>query len=483
MATTASTELRLALERSVCEDSLLEFVRRAWRVLEPHTPFIENWHIVLGCRELERVTAGEIQKIVFNWPPGMTKSRLVSVFWPCWELTRKPWLRYMCFSYSADLATLHNMERRDLIRSAWYQGLWGDIVRLRDDHDLKTEIATTSPPGMITSAGVKGTATGKGGERLIVDDPLNPKQALSDADREAVETWWRQTLRSRLRDRNTGAIVLIMQRLHVDDPTGLALAEGGWHHICLPMEFDANHPYRCPDDPRTQDGELLCPARINRKQADEDKRNMGSYAAAGQWQQLPFRKGGNIWKTHLIRFYDRAPTQFDAACSAWDMNFKQTESGSYVVGQVWARRGADAFLLDEVRGRWGAAETIQAMLQLHARWPWVLANLVEDKANGPAVMDMMAGRIPGLIPVDTGRDSKTSRAEAVSPLIEGGNVYLPKSGLTRVDTDDWLAEAARFPQEPNDRVDAAVHALKWLFQQSSAERWTSAIFEAARDGW
>lgn len=451
----------------VLEGDLHAFVRYAWQVLEPHTPFVDNWHIALICKYLTKVTDGEINRLAINIPPGSSKSRIVTVMWPVWELLRRPWLRSLFFSYSQTLSTAHSMERRTLIESEWFKQRWGNVVALRHDHNLKSEIATTSVPGMMTATSVGGSATGKGGERLIVDDPLNPKQAASIAELANTALFWTQTLPTRLRNHEFGAIVLVMQRLAQGDPTDLALDEG-YTHLCLPMEYEPDHPYVHPEDPRTEPGELLCPKRFNRQTVELLKAALGSYAAAGQLQQRPAPKGGGIIKTPWWRWYtiEALPGTFDELIQSWDCSFKKTTDGSFVVGQVWGRRGAFVYLLDQVRFRGGFVDLKKAITGMSAKWPKCLRKLVEAKANGPAVIDELKATVPGLVPIETGSLDKEARLQAVAPMVESGNVFLPSQ-----DVYPWIREFINefenFPKGPtDDQVDATSQALQWLGQKS-----------------
>lgn len=449
------------------EGDLHAFVRYAWQVLEPHTPFIDNWHIALLCKYLTRVTNGEISRLVINIPPGTSKSRIVTVMWPVWEWITRPWLRYMCWSYAKELSTAHSMERRTLVESDWFQERWGDRVQLKHDHNLKSEIASTSLPGMMTATAVGSAATGKGGERLIIDDPLNPKQAASLADLAAVTLFWTQTLPTRLRNQDIGAIVLVMQRLAQGDPTDLAIGED-YEHLCLPMEYEPDHPYVHPEDPRTEEGELLCPKRYSRVAVEALKISLGSYGTAGQLQQRPAPKGGGIVQTAWWRWYtiEALPGTFDELIQSWDCSFKKTTDGSFVVGQVWGRRGAAIYLLDQVRFRGGFVDLKKAITGMSAKWARCFRKLIEAKANGPAVIDDLKATVPGLLPVETGALDKEARLQAVAPMIESGNVFLPSQDIYPW-IRDYINEFENFPKGPNDdQVDATSQALQYLGQKS-----------------
>lgn len=466
-----TTDQRAALRESArCElanRSLHEFVKQAWPILSTRE-YHDNWHIELICAALEGVAAGRIRRLIINIPPRSMKSLTVDVFFPAWLWIHRPGAEVMTVSHKLALATRDTVKTRRLIQSDWYQRRWGHLVRLTSDQNQKMRFEN-SAGGLRMAQGMDSGITGEGGDIISVNDPHNRKQAHSDVERQRALETYDEEISTRLNDPDTGAIVVTMQRLHQLDLTGHLLAGGeAWDWLCLPMEYDPSHPGCSPDDPRRTPGELLWPSRFSASAVAGLKARLGPIGSANQLQQLGSQKGGGVWKAHLLRFYHHRPERFDRLCAAWDMTFKQTADGSFVVGQVWGRRGADFFLLDEVRARMGFTDALKAVLALRSRWPNVHATLVEDKANGPAVMDVLRDHVPGLLPVDTGRDSKTARAEAVSPLIEAGNVYIPAPGVASVDTTDWLAEVAHFPQEPNDRVDAATHALTWMQGRDTA---------------
>ena len=211
--------------------SLRAFVEWAWPILEPRTPFLPNWHIDLICEYLEAVTAGEIRHLVINIPPRYMKSLLVSVLWPCWEWYRQPSGRFIFSSYAEGLASHHSLSRRRLIRSRPYQR-FAPEVRLTRDQAEKLEFHNTMG-GIMVATSTGGSITGKGGNRLIIDDPHNPTQAESDAQRQQAIDFFRYTLSTRLDDPKRDAIVDVMQRLHTRDLTAVCL-EQGFVHLCLP---------------------------------------------------------------------------------------------------------------------------------------------------------------------------------------------------------------------------------------------------------
>lgn len=495
-----------------CAADLRVFIREAWPLLEPARPFVEAWHIDLVCEHLMAVSAGEIPRLLINQPPNSTKSVTAAICWPAWEWINSPHLRWMFASYSEKFALRDSRKMRDLIASRGgrpegrlfqrrgYQGvlaLLGQGWHLALDQNAKGRYDTTAG-GMRLATAVRGQATGDHADRIVVDDPLNPEQAYSDADRERVNRWWDGTMKSRFIDDKATAVI-VHQRLHENDLTGYLLAqEAGWHHLCLPAEYIPSHQFTYPakvmlpsgrvidGDPRTEAGELLEPVRLSEATLAEHRGN--AFVYAGQYQQQPAPAGGGMfkrdwytrrWEPGFDRYLELG---FDRVVQSWDMHFgvlaSKSAGASYVVGQVWGFHGADCYLMAQVRGRFSFADTLHILRALTAFEPRAVAKLVEDKANGPAVISTMKSEIGGLIPVPPKGDKK-ARASAISPLSESGNVVLPAApsipcpagyedaagqwhALVPTTVEEWIHEHTVFDKGANDdQVDAHSQALTW----------------------
>jgi predicted phage terminase large subunit-like protein len=476
-----------------CRGSLLAFMREAWPLVE-RRPFSDNWHIGAICEHLEAVTAGEIRRLIVNVPPRSTKSLTTAVFWPAWEWLSSPESRWLFASYADRLAVKHSLACRRLVQSVglrtaegevpWikrvgYRGLLallGQEWELTGDANLKTMFENTEA-GFRFATSVGGTATGDGGDRLVVDDPLKASDWASEARREGANEWFDETWSTRLNDPVRSTHVLIAQRLHEDDLTGHLLERGDWVHVCLPGEYEPSHPFMWPDDPRTEEGELLDPVRLPAARLAELKRDLGSFGYAGQYQQRPSPAEGGMFKRGWWQRWrpETLPPHWSNVIASWDMAFKATDGSSYVVGQVWASDGADRYLLGQVRARLDFVATCAAVIAVAGWRPEARAKLVEDKANGPAVMATLKGKVSGLIPVEPD-GSKEARAAAVSPFVEAGNVYLPAGefiacppGYEATSVQDFIEEHATFPAAArNDQVDATSQALNWLEHHGGA---------------
>lgn len=423
-------------------------------------------------------------------------SMLTSVMWPAWVWARQPSWKALFSSYAMDLVSRDMTKRRELMRSDWYSRWFRDPLTspfhikgwsFADDQDTKT-FYKNSQLGEFTGVSV-GNGTGKRASSLIIDDPLRADDAFSKLKRDNVIRWKTQTMSTRFNDKATATQVLIMQRLHDDDLTGYLLKNepGKWQHLCLMSEFE---PARKSvtrttkgavffEDWRTEPGALLFPAKFPKKVLDDLRRlELGSYGYAGQHQQSPAPADGGMLKREFFshRWYlpdakpiegldcHALPMQFDMYAMFSDLAFKAVDSSDYVAIQLWGLKGNKIFLLDMAWERMTFTATVQALIDMRAKWtrpPHVNVSgvYIEEAANGAAVMDVLKGRIPGVVPL-LPRGSKVSRIMASAPAWEAGSVILP---LYHPQMGDFVTEAVSFPKAAHDDgIDAAAYAIDKL---------------------
>jgi len=476
-------EAQVAAERS-----FRAYIEQAWHVVEPATPFVPGFHIDAIAEHLQAVSDGQIQNLLINVPPRHMKSLETCVFWPSWEWGphQHPWLRWLFSSYASQLSTRDSLKCRRLIESPWYQGRWGDRFHLTSDQNVKTRY-DNDHTGFRIATSVEGLGTGEGGDRIVVDDPHSARGADSEAVRESTLIWWDETMSTRGNDPETVAKVIVMQRLHERDLSGHVLAKGGYEHLCLPAEYEPTTMVTGIGwrDPRTEPGQLLWPERFSRDKIEELKRDMGTRAAAGQLQQRPAPASGTMLQRTWWRFWhhpkqplgpvgvkladgslhlvpsEPLPPFWDDLLQSWDMTFKDTAGADFVAGQVWGVRRADRYLLDQLHGRWDFPTTVANVRNLRALWPRARRTLIEDKANGPAVIASLRREMTGLVAIEP-EGGKIARVNAVSPMIESGNVYLPHPDLAPW-VHGFIEEAAKFPAGAHDdQVDAMSQALNWI---------------------
>ncbi|HEY3770037.1 MAG TPA: phage terminase large subunit [Candidatus Angelobacter sp.] len=460
----------------VYSPTLEDFVRMAWTHLEPVSPLVWNWHLDLICDYLtlikqngfKEVCGKELEGIIFNVPPRTMKSLLISVFFPIWVWTVDPARRFMFVSYSEKLSTQHSVYRRSLIESKWYQEKWGKVFKLSRDQNVKSHYEN-SRRGTMFSTGMQATATGMGGDILIFDDPLNPEQAISQAEREAVNVRFDTTFRSRINDPVTGVKIIIMQRLHELDLTGHVLAREShrWKHISLPAIATENKDWEFPISKKThtQTAEaLLWPQRLTESFLASQRVGMGSWAFNGQYQQSPAPLDGGIVKRAWVRFYRELPEHFDFMVQSWDCTFSGGSDNDFVAGQVWARSGGKYYMLPyRTYERLDFGPTMAAIKSAHAKFPSAHAVLIEDKANGPAIISELQKEIPGVVAVNP-EGGKIARAQATAPLWEAGSIELPDPQIFGANwMEDYLHNICAFPKAAHDDdMDATSQALIYM---------------------
>lgn len=457
------------IESVLCAKDFKEYAKSAWRVVDPQ-PLVWGWHMDAIGEHLEAVSAGQIDNLLINCPPGFSKSLQVSVLWPTWEWTSRPEGRWLSASYDQQLSTRDAVRSRHLLLSSWYQRRWGYAWKMSGDQSQKTRYENDRRGWRIATS-ITGLGTGEHPDRVVIDDPEDAAGVRSDAERQRRKDWWTQTMASRgvSVDRRT---VAVMQRLHEDDFSAQVLAEGGFVHLMLPMEFEPERRFVTVlgwTDPRRKAGELLDSKRFPPDVVENLKRVMGAHTAAGQLQQRPSSaEGGAIkrkWLTDHV--YNVIPAELDQTIQSWDLTFKDAASSDYVVGQVWGRKGADLYLLDQVRDRLDAPGTIAVLKSLSAKWPNATAKLIEDAANGPAVIALLRHTLTGIIPIKVNNTGKAARLQAVAPLMEAGNVHLPANAQW---AHDLIEELAAFPNGANDdQCDAMSQALSWLMAGAMAK--------------
>lgn len=429
-------------------------------------------------------------RLIISIPPQEGKSVRASRRFPEWLLLRDPDLRIAVVSYEYRTARRWGKAVRDDLISH-------DLLPVDQGSAAADEWTVAGHEGGIYSVGIGGALTGRPVDILIIDDPIKDReQADSLTYRDRVWDWWTDVALPRLAP---GApVVLILTRWHQDDLAGrLLAAEDGarWRVLNIPAQADFD-PAKGETDPLGREpGEWMISARKGRtpERWEAIRTAAGSRTFTALYQGRPSPESGDVLKREWWRRYDtplwwQDPNgSFHAAggtlSMSWDMAFKDTKSSDFVVGQVWARKGARAFLLDQVRARLSFTDTLAAFTRLSAKWPEAHAKLVEDKANGTAVIDSLTTEIPGIVAV-TPHESKYARASAISPFVEAGNVWLPEQSVALFDVEGFIDECAAFPNGTHDdQVDALSQALQHLLIGSSTiVDWEDEPGERALDG-
>ena len=450
-----------ALLEAVLRNDLTAFTQRCFQTVVPGQQFLPNWHIDAITYQLERVRRGEIRRLIITLPPRNLKSICASVAFPAFVLGHDPALRIVCASYSQDLTAKHAPDCLAVVESAWYRQLF-PRTRIDPRKNTEAEFETTAR-GYRLGTSVGGTLTGRGGNLILIDDPLKPAEAMSETRRAAVTEWFDTTLSSRLDRKTQDAIVLIMQRLHIDDLVGHVLEKGPpWTHLNLPAIADAPQEIELGDGTtyRREVGEILHPEREPIAVLEELKASMGSHGFSAQYQQTPVVPGGELIKQDWFRRYAQRPEpgQGDRIVQSWDTASKANKTNDFSVCTTWLIRGSDYYLLDVLRKRLEFPDLRRRILA-HAKRYKAKAVLIEDASSGAAlIQDLKHEGTIRPIAIRPDQD-KIVRLEAQSAVIEAGNVLLPKSAPW---LDDFLLEVLAFPHGRfNDQVDSLSQFLTW----------------------
>ena len=504
--------------------SFREFVKGAWSVVEPGTEYVPGWHIDAICDHLLYVSLGDITDLCINVPPRHSKSTLVAVMWPAWEWTWKPTEQWLFSTYAQDLTVRDSVKCRRLIQSPWYQERYGHVYQLSGDLNQKKRF-DNDKNGYRLATSVEGSATGEGGDKIVVDDPHNMKEIMSDVKREAVIDWWRNVMSTRANNPKRVGRVIIAQRGHHLDLCGHVLAHGGWVHLNLPGYFkpanrcktfalrdgwrstpnrrskqygEARAEFKVGDDvpplkkgdrifvdPRTKENELLNPERFG---PDEMAKLAGELTTRGfdaQIQQTPSAEGGNILKTKFWRQWpDPELPRITSVVQTYDTAFEEEEDNDFSARTTWGVFEHEEFLDPSLP--WTAmykGQKRQCLLLLERMnkrmdYPTLRLEainsfklwkpdkiLIEKKSSGHSLAQELkkAGMPIARIKV---QDSKFVRAHAASLVLERGCVfYVPRNWANEV-----IQQCAHFPTgEHDDLVDSVTMALLWLRKMWNAE--------------
>jgi predicted phage terminase large subunit-like protein len=445
---------------------LLAFIQ----VLNPR--YQVNWHHAAICDRLTRLASEEGQRLIISVPPQYGKSEIVSRHFPAWMLGRIPDGKIIQASYSADLANSFNRDCQGIMESEAYRTIFPQTQIYPFCKGIKRtqNEVQTSRRGYLFTVGVGGATTGRTANPLfIIDDPIKDMvQALNEKHRQRIIEWYHAVVETRL---SLGANVIIMHtRWHQGDLAGYLQAEAAkdptapqYEVINFPALAEPHFPLHA-DDPR-QVGEALWPLYKGDAAAQQKlRKSVGSYIYNALFQGRPQSEGGNMVDAAWWRYYEALPPldAFEEMLISVDCAFKDIKASDFVVVSVWGRIGRAKYLVDQIRGRYNVQKTMHWIMNTADKYPRAHEKLIEGKANGPAVISLLKGKLHGLREIDP-KSSKISRVAAVSPMIEDGEVWLPDPKIATFDVRDFVAEWSAFPMGVNDdQVDAGTQALDRL---------------------
>jgi predicted phage terminase large subunit-like protein len=442
---------------------LATFAGRCFQDLNPQTCLATNWHLEVIAAKLTAVREGKIRRLIINLPPRHLKSLMASIAFPAWCLGQDPSAQILCVSYAQDLADKLARDCRSIMMSPWYRRIFP--TRLSSQRQAVQEFVTTRQ-GYRLATSTGGVLTGRGADIILIDDPLKPEEALSDAQRQAANDWFEHTLYSRLNDKRHGAIVIIMQRLQEDDLVGHVLAQEDWEVVRFPAiaEDDEVHQIetiwglRCF---RRRCGEALHPEREPLETLDRIRRTIGEYHFAGQYQQSPAPLGGGLVKAEWFKRYgekDR-PERFDRIVQSWDTANKATDLSDFSVCTTWGVKGKNLYLIGLFRRRLEYPALKRAVREQQSLFDANVV-LIEDKASGTQlIQELIDDGCHGVTRYEPTCE-KIMRLHAQTAMIENGFVRIPETAPW---LDEYLHELMVFPKgKHDDQVDSTAQFLDWF---------------------
>lgn len=443
------------------------FLRKAFPSIRGGDPISWNWHLDAIAHELDRIDRGENQRLLVTLPPRNLKSIAISVAWVAWMLGRDPRRNFVCISYSNELSGKLARDCLAIMQSGWYRELFPRTI-LSQKRSASGDFETTRGGGRLATS-ISGTLTGRGGDILIIDDPIKPDEAYSETTREAVNNWFRSTLTSRLNDKASGAIITVMQRLHEHDLAGMLLETPGWRELRLSAIAAEDEIIALPRGKShyRKAGDILHPERENLAVLEAQKLAMGSLAFEAQYQQNPLPAVGNMVKAEWLRTY----TDADLAArpghimQSWDTASKDGVHNDWSVCITANVYHSEVRILDVFRRKLTFPDLKRHAIRLAQEYrPQTL--LIEDAASGQQLLQALRNDQPRGVPLPIPRRpelDKVSRMAGASGQIEGGQLLLPQDA-------PWLAEfKAELLGFPNarfdDQADALTQLLNWVLRQ------------------
>ena len=455
---------RRLLNRALQLD-FLSFLAKAFAEVTGGETLAANWHHEAIAHALDQLDRGDATRLIVTMPPRNLKSIAISVAWPAWMLGRDPALSFVCVSYSSDLALKHARDCRAIMRSDWYRRAFPRTL-LAKGAQAENDVSTTAGGGRLSTS-VGGTLTGRGGDIIIIDDPVKPDEAMSETVRRNVIDWYKGTLTSRLNDKTRGRIVLVMQRLHEEDLAGYLLeSSDAWKHLSLPAiaEHEETVPLRFGEAHRRREGEALHEVRESPAALERLRKEMGGLVFSAQYQQSPIPAEGNLIKRDWFRTYDRRPDRLpgDQIVQSWDTASREGVANDWSVCVTVLVRDRTVFVLDVFRKKLNFPDLKKTIIERAVNWRADVL-LIEDASSGTHLLQQLWRDEPRGVPRPIARKPETdkiTRAVAASPRIEAGEVLLPTDEPW---LDAFLREVMAFPNgRHDDQVDALSQLLIWM---------------------
>jgi predicted phage terminase large subunit-like protein len=453
------TSLEKAFHDAILRTDFVAFVKRCFMTLNPGFPYLDNWHILVIAYLLDRIRRGEINRLIINLSPRHLKSLMVSVAFPAYLLGLEPWHRIFAISYGTELSSKHASDFRSIVESPWYRRAFR---AMRISRSVEDEISTTAK-GFRKATSVYGTLTGLGGDIFIIDDPQKPVDAQSDVQRDRLNQWVSNTLMSRLDNKERGIIIVVMQRVHLNDLSGYLIDAGGWTVLNLPAlaEQEEKIPISATEFHVRHIGEALHPELESAESLKKLQAKIGPDIFAAQYQQTPVPVGGAMIKRAWLRYYDKLPerTYGVRILQSWDTAAKDGILNDWSVCTTWMLIKDYYYLIDVTRGRYDYP-TLRGTAFALARKYRPHDVLIENASTGIALaQEFKQISFDGMINLVSVEHDKVGRLYVNQGKFAAGLVLFPRNAPFLPVLE---AELLTFPQcKTDDQVDSISQALSF----------------------
>lgn len=445
---------------AILRQDFASFVHKVFNEVSPGNDFANNWHIDLICDWLTDMISGTKRRVIINIPPRHLKSIICSVALPAFILGHNPKARLVCVSYSDELATKLANDCRNVMQSGWYKQIF-PFTRLSASRNAQSDFETTQRGGRFSTS-IGGVLTGRGGDWIIIDDPLKPSDAASDVMRGRVNDWYGSTLYSRLDNQKEGRILLIMQRLHQNDLTGFLLeSNNGFELLRLPAVAEGAESWTLKNGCTIyrQPGDLLHPSREGADEISAIRASIGELVFAGQYQQRPAPATGAIICRDWLHFYNDIPQKFSHIIQSWDTASKTGTDNAFSACVTLGIMGKNIYVLDCFRKRMKFPELVRTATahieQAKSRYPASKYEiLIEDASSGTGLIQtLQTAGFGHMVKEIRPEHDKVSRLQGITAYIETGQLLFPS--VTGNWWRDFEAELLTFPNTTfKDQCDA-----------------------------
>ena len=445
---------------AILRNNLSCFVHKVFHTINPSIIYEHNWHIDLICDHLNAVEHGDIKRLMINIPPRALKSVCISVAWPAWLLGHDPSKRIIAASYAQNISIKHSLDTRFAIESPWYKQLFSH-TKLNKKENRKGKFITTDH-GMRFASSTGGSITGEGGDILILDDPHNPTQIFSKRIREKVHQWYEQTFVSRLNDKSKGAIIIVMQRLHVDDLCGYLLKKhpSQWELLQIPAVANRQITYSLNGNNYVMsEGETIHNSRDTKEYLDNLKAEIGEDNFAAQYLQDPVDNDISILSKKDIYYYEKLPSSFQYYLLSWDTAMKTNEAADYSVCSVWGILDDKFYLVNLIRKKL-AYPCLKKEVIKWANTYQPKHICIEDKASGQSIIQDLRSEGYTNIEAIKPKLDKVTRFASIVPFFQSAQILIPSQSSF---ADILQQELILFPRaQHDDIVDSISQAINFL---------------------